>query len=125
MALGNYGIKRPADVSPNDVEIIYHYQATRDANSTFTLGRLYHLLFLTYHVHNNATAQNGAIAGTTILGGLYQLTLPSTVFSNKGYYTVYLRPVEIRTEILDCGTLAALPNVKGIVVDLDKSSSTI
>ena len=24
MALGNYGIKRPADVSPEDVEIIVH-----------------------------------------------------------------------------------------------------
>ena len=74
MALGNYGIKRPADVSPNDVEIIYHYQATRDANSTFTLGTLPSSV-LTYHVHNGATATNGAVAGTTILGGLYQLTL--------------------------------------------------
>jgi|TARA_R110000744_G_scaffold114465_1_gene214071 hypothetical protein len=119
MALGNYGIKRPADVSPNDVEIIYHYQATRDANSSFTLGTLPSSV-LTYHVHNNTTASNGAIAGTTILGGLYQLTLPSTVFSNKGFYTVYVRPVEIRTEILDCGVLAALPNVKGLVIDLTK-----
>ena len=40
MALGNYGIKRPADVSPNDVEILYHYQATRDAGSSFTLGNI-------------------------------------------------------------------------------------
>ena len=45
MALGNYGIKRPADVSPNDVEILYHYQATRDANSSFTLGRLTIIIF--------------------------------------------------------------------------------
>ena len=34
MALGNYGIKRPADVSPNDVEILYHYQPSRDATSS-------------------------------------------------------------------------------------------
>ena len=40
MALGNYGIKRPADVSPQDVEILYHYKATRNANAGFVLGKL-------------------------------------------------------------------------------------
>ena len=119
MALGNYGIKRPADVSPNDVEILYHYQATRDAGSSFTLGTI-PSTNLTYHVHNATTAlnQSSAVAGNTILGGLYALNLPSTIFSNKGYYTVYIRPVEIRTKILDCGILSALPNVKGLVIDL-------
>ena len=96
MALGNYGIKRPADVSPNDVEMIYHYQATRDAGSSFTLGTL-PSSNLTYHVHNSKTSLNrpNAVAGSTILGGLYSLNLPSSVFSNKGYYTVFIRPVEI------------------------------
>jgi hypothetical protein len=30
-----------------------------------------------------------------------------------------VRPAEIRTKILDCGILSALPNVKGIVVDIN------
>ncbi len=82
MALGNYGIKRPADVSPNDVEIIYHYQATRDAGSPFTLGTL-STANLTYHVHNGTTALNrpNAVAGSTILGGLYSLNLPSSAMA--------------------------------------------
>tara|TARA_R110000824_G_scaffold75277_3_gene191146 strand:- start:8142 stop:9086 length:945 start_codon:yes stop_codon:yes gene_type:complete len=120
MALGNYGIKRPADVSPQDVEILYHYKATRNANAGFVLGKLPSSV-LRPHVHNTDTA-----LGTTarindeILGGLYDLTLPSAIFSNKGYYTVYVRPLEIRTKILDCGILESLPNVKGLVIDLNQ-----
>ena len=121
MALGNYGIKRPADVSPEDVEIIYHYQPNRDITTNFTLGKLSSSQVLRPYLHNNNTAINGNNnAGTEILGGLYNLTLPSTVFSSKGIYTVYIRPVEIRTKILDCGILAALPNVKGIVIDINQ-----
>jgi hypothetical protein len=30
-----------------------------------------------------------------------------------------LRPTEIRTTILDCGVLSALPNVRGLVIDLN------
>jgi hypothetical protein len=56
---------------------------------------------------------------TEILGGLYNLTLPATEFNALGYYTLYLRPAQIRTKITDCGILSALPNVKGIVIDLN------
>mgnify|MGYP003628913292 CR=1 FL=1 len=34
MALGAYGIKRPADVKVEDVQIIVHQQADRDSTST-------------------------------------------------------------------------------------------
>ena len=40
MALGTYGIVRPADVSPEDVDIILHYTASRDVTDTFTLKKL-------------------------------------------------------------------------------------
>jgi len=39
-----------------------------------------------------------------------------------GIYTIYLRPAEIRTTITDCGVLAALPNVRGIIIDLNNVS---
>ena len=55
-----------------------------------------------------------------ILGGLYNLRLPAETFTQLGIYTLYIRPAEIRTSITDCGVLSALPNVKGIVVDLNK-----
>ena len=40
MALGAYGIKRPADVSPEDVEIIVHSTPNRDFTTNFTLQKL-------------------------------------------------------------------------------------
>jgi hypothetical protein len=120
MALGNYGIKRPADVSPEDVEIVYHYQPNRDATAAFTLGRLSASQVLKPYVHNAATSINGANSGTEILGGLYNLTLPSNIFGSKGIYTIYIRPIEIRTKIYDCGILASLPNIKGIVIDINQ-----
>jgi len=67
------------------------------------------------------SGQTGNTGGNTneILGGMYNLTLPSTEFNEKGIYTLYIRPAEIRTTITDCGVLSALPNVKGIIVDLN------
>jgi len=52
------------------------------------------------------------------LGGLYNLTLPADTFNAVGIYTLYIRPAQIRTIITDCGVLSALPNVKGIIIDI-------
>jgi len=43
--------------------------------------------------------------------------LESSIFSQKGIYNVVIKPKEIRTTLVDCGVLSALPNVKGIVLD--------
>jgi hypothetical protein len=124
MALGNYGIKRPADVLPQDVEIIYHYQPTREVTTNFTLGRLNPQQVLTPYAHNTTTAANTtATPDVEFLGGLYSLTLPVGTFNTKGFYTVMIRPVEVRTRIIDCGILASLPNVKGLVFDLNQIPS--
>jgi hypothetical protein len=109
MALGAYGIKRPADVKVDDVQIIVHQQADRDASSPVTVFEVNSASVLTPVIHSGV--QTGGPAGE-ILGGLYDLQLPSAIFANKGIYTVYIRPVEIRTTILDCGILSSLPNVK-------------
>ena len=42
-----------------------------------------------YHAGNTGGPNS---AGVEIMGGLYNLTLPSNVFANKGIYTVYIRP---------------------------------
>jgi hypothetical protein len=65
-----------------------------------------------------ANTQTGGNAGVEVLGGLYNLTLPASQFNALGFYTLYLRPAQIRTVITDCGVLSALPNVKGIVIDI-------
>ena len=115
MATGTYGTIRPADVSPDDVEIILNYTPSRDETDNFVLTKLDAKSILKPYFNNNDTGGN---ANVEILGGLYNLTLPSDVFNKIGIYTLYIRPVQIRTTILDCNVLSSLPNVKGIVIDL-------
>jgi hypothetical protein len=115
MALGTYGITRPADMSPEDVEIIMNYTPSRDVTEDFVLKELDAASLLTPYFHNNDTGGNT----NEILGGMYNLRLPANEFNQTGIYTLYIRPAEIRTTITDCGVLSALPNVKGIIVDLN------
>jgi len=115
MAIGSYGTIRPSDVSPQDVDIIMAYTPTRDVNDNFTLTSLNAQSILKPYFNNSETGGN---AGVEVLGGLYNLTLPAEQFNALGIYTLYLRPAQIRTVITDCGVLSALPNVKGIVIDL-------
>ena len=115
MAIGTYGTIRPSDVSPADVEIILHYTASRDYTETFTLKKLDANTLLTPYFNNDTTGGNAKIE---ILGGVYHLKLPSNEFNKLGIYTLFLRPAQIRTSISDCGVLSALPNVKGLVIDI-------
>ena len=120
MALGSYGTIRPADVSPEDVEIIMNYTPSRDQTNSFVLTKLNAASLLKPYYNNNATGVNNNIE---ILGGLYNLTLPADQFNKIGIYTLYIRPAQIRTLITDCGVLSALPNVKGLVIDLNNVPS--
>jgi len=115
MAIGSYGTIRPSDVSPADVEIILNYTPTRDVTDQFVLTKLDAQTILRPYFANSETGGN---AGVEVLGGLYNLTLPANQFNALGIYTLYIRPAEIRTVISDCGVLSALPNVKGIVIDI-------
>ncbi len=116
MATGSYGTIRPADVSPDDVDIILNYTPSRDDTDNFVLTKLDAKTILRPYFNNNSTGGN---ADVEILGGLYNLKLPADVFNKLGIYTLYIRPAEIRTRITDCGILSALPNVKGIVIDVN------
>jgi len=123
MSVGSYGIIRPADVSPEDVEILYHYVADRNANSEVTLKTLRAEDILTPVFHNSETLGTSnptyqPVANVEILGGLYNLKLEATDFANLGIYTLQLRPKQIRTKITDCGILASLPSVRGLIIDL-------
>jgi hypothetical protein len=116
MAIGNYGTVRSADMSPEDVEIILHYTPSRDATSNFVLKTLNAANILRPYFNNTETGGNPDIE---ILGGLYNLRLPAEEFNQLGIYTLYLRPAQIRTTITDCGVLSSLPNVKGLIIDLN------
>ena len=120
MAIGIYGTIRPADVSPEDVEIILNYTPSRDETENFVLTTLDAPSVLRPYFNNSATGGNSNVE---VLGGLYNLTLPADVFNQVGIYTMMLRPAQIRTSITDCGVLSSLPNVKGIIIDLNNVPS--
>jgi hypothetical protein len=120
VATGSYGTIRSADVSPDDVEIILNYTPSRDVTDNFVLTKLDSKSILKPYFHNSQTGGN---ANVEILGGLYNLKLPADQFNKLGIYTLYIKPAESRTTITDCGVLSSLPNVKGIVIDLNNVPS--
>jgi len=114
MATGTYGTIRPADVSPEDVEIILHYTPSRDDTTSYVLKKLDAPTILRPYFSNDAIGGGPK----ELLGGLYNLKLPADEFNKLGIYTIMIRPAQIRTRITDCGVLSSLPNVKGIVISL-------
>lgn len=119
MAVGSYGTIRPADVSPDDVEILLHYVADRSAAADVSLTKLVPSDVLTPVYHNGNT---GGTDGVELLGGMYNLRLSTDNFDQIGVYTLHIRPKQIRTTITDCGVLSSLPSVRGIVLDLTSVS---
>ena len=109
---GIYGNKRGADVAISDIEVLMHYTSSRASmgNGIFTKLNSEDVIM----VNNNPNNESG----TEILAGLYTLRLPTDLFASKGYYTLLIRPVEIRTKIVDVGVLSAQSDTKGVVFDM-------
>ena len=116
MATGNYGTVRPADVSINDIEVFLHFTKSRNEIGDTTLTKLNTNEVLSEIVNPNNTSN------FEIFGGMYTLTLPSSIFSEKGYYTIMIKPLEIRTKIIDTGVLSAKSDIKGLIFDTASSS---
>ena len=99
MATGNYGIVRPADITPDDVEIFYHFSPSRNSIGNTTLLKLDPNDVLIPIDNPNKTQSN--ITGFETFGGLYTLKLPAATFGVKGYYTIIIKPIEeISTSII-------------------------
>ena len=114
MATGNYGIVRPADVAVEDVEILYSYSETRGATGDLELTSLDPSQVL--------VPANTIGAPTEILGGMYTLKLPTSDFTAKGYYSLLIRPKQIRTTIVACGVLSASPDIIGCVFNYNDAN---
>lgn len=120
MPSGTYGTIRPADMSPNDVDITVFYSKNRENSNTTTFKLDSSNL---KEINNNIPTVPGfqtfteTRKGFEIFSGLYTLNLPVDSFSAKGIYTIVFKPVEMRTKIVDCGVLSAFPDIKGIVLD--------
>jgi len=113
VSVGTYGTIRPADVAIDDIEMYYTYIPNRETSSDEVL-KLNASDVLSY----NFLPEDEQIDGNeNILEGLYNLTLPASIFNQLGIYTIYLRPKVEYTVIVDCSVLSSLPSVKGIVLD--------
>jgi len=114
MATGTYGIVRPADIAIEDVEIFYHFTPSRDSQGNTKIMKIDDPASVLFRTDN----PNKTSSLPEVFGGLYTLKLPTSIFGTKGIYTIIIKPLEIRTTIVDAGVLSAYPDIKGIVFDL-------
>ena len=106
-----YGTSRPAIIEEKDVDIFYHYREYRNSDDpSFTNFKKLDSSLLT----NLKCEDDGS---SFVLPGMYNLKLPVSIFSKKGIYTIYIKPKEIKTYIVDVSTLSSHPNIRGIVID--------
>ena len=117
MSVGAYGLQIPVYINnvdiPNLVDISYCYHETRSFDS-LSRANFKHLDSGILTV-SKRDRENGDI--DNYVEGMYNLQLPLSEFNKKGFYTVYIKPKEIKTRIMDVGSLTAFPNVRGIVLD--------
>lgn len=108
---GLYGTVRPSNINiNNDIEMFYYYRPTRGTDDeTFSQG---------FKKLDNVNLVQTKTEDNNIVG-LFELRLPLDIFNKKGIYTVYLRPKENVVDITDVSVLAAYPDVKGVVFNLN------
>lgn len=120
MATGTYGNIRSSDIDVSSLDMFYSFSPSREDNSNqiFRLDPETLLEPLLVPTDEQVDVDN-------LLGGMYNLTLPATTFNQLGFYTIFIRPKQIRNTIVDCGVLSALPTVKGIVLDANSLPSEL
>ena len=119
MSVGAYGLNIPTYISNNDipnmVDISYCYHESRsfDSLSKANFKKLDSTI-LTVAKRDVDDNADGYVEG------MYNLQLPLSEFNRKGFYTVYIKPKEIKAVISDVGNLTAFPEVRGLVLDTEQ-----
>ena len=112
MANGTYGIRKPANITADDVDIFYYYRPTRGSESPNFKGfvKVSDPSAMLYNcVSDEDTKLN--------INGLYNLRLPLEIFGKAGIYTIYITPKSIVTSIIDVSTLTGdFSNIRGVVL---------
>lgn len=120
-----YGNVKAAFINPQkDVEIFYHYRPTLNSEDinyrNFKKIEDINSVLATVEIDDTARNANGQPFPDAILPGIYNLSLPVSIFGRKGFYTVFIRPKEIYCTITDVGALGAYPDVRGIILDMKR-----
>lgn len=119
-----YGTVRTSNLDiDNDVEILYFYRPTRstDPDPDDMTG----FRFLDSSCLVKAQYDKGLYEPISDILGLYELRLPLDVFNQKGFYTVYIRPKEVRIKLTDVSVLATYPDVKGVIINLSDLNGVV
>lgn len=113
MSIGVYGINRNSDVSIEDIDIFYNFTTDRNIENLdmFRIDPLQVLSELQIPEDEQETGVD------TLLEGLYNLTLPASIFNELGIYTIYIKPKSFKLNIEECGVLSSLPNIRGIIIN--------
>jgi hypothetical protein len=119
MATGNYGIVRPADVSVEDIQIFYNFTPSRNTKPSALIE------VSAPSVLETVTSPIDLNGVSSALPGLYNLTLPASIFSQKGFYNIVIKPREYRLTVQDCGVLSSSPDIRGIVLNASDLPSNI
>lgn len=117
MANGVYGIRKPANITVDDIDIYYHYRPTRGSESSDFKGFVKvqdpRTMFFNTSLNENSNV---------VVSGLYNLRLPLEIFGRKGIYTIYITPRETFLSIVDVSTLTGnFSNVRGVVFNMPDS----
>lgn len=120
-----YGIVKPSVITPStDVEIWYKYTPSR-SNTEERYSKFNKLsseevstMFTASEISNDVTSEE--MLSDPKLPGMYNLSLPASIFGRVGFYTLYIKPRELRCKISYVGALAAYPDIRGIVINMDE-----
>lgn len=111
---GLYGTVRSAKIDPNkDAEIFYFYRPNRSTTAEDFSN--FKTLSASNLVPSHGDLDDNRIED--ILPGMFNLRLPLDVFNDTGIYTVYIRPKEYITNLLDVSVLADYPDIRGVVIN--------
>jgi hypothetical protein len=90
MSLGVFGSKKLADVTKDDVDVLYSYSPSQESVGELVLKPMF---------DNISPADFQKLFGAD---GVYKMRLPAAVFTDLGYYTILVKPKAFETQILDC-----------------------
>lgn len=114
---GTYGTIKPAMVNiEKDVQIFYNYKPNRGYDNANTFQELPVSNLLNTYLDNNNSVP---------IDGLYNLKLPLSIFGNRGIYTVYIKPKEMKKTIYSVGQLVEYPDVRGVIFRTDDFESSL
>lgn len=110
MSIGIYGNVKLADISFDDVDILYAFSPSREQIGDVQMKPLF----------NNVTS----VDFKKFIGadGLYKLRLPASVFKELGFYSILVKPKSFETTIMDCSYIVTSDNnaiqisKKGIII---------